>query len=320
MAVTLALALACASPAAAEGSTVGKLLGGAGKVKTALDAAGVTKRAVPVASAIGVFAAPFCFEVVRGPAGAVDGSGILRGICTVLIPTALVTYALLPLFPYEAPEPTGATVHHVDVTAYLLDFNTKSALTGAVARAPVGGLFGNVGYDVGYTYIHATNGGLGYAHATWQQTSLASSNYLIVSNSFVKLDAQVGFDLIRYLSGGSEESAWSKHTAFVRVGPSLFHDWIYSRDVGNQKEAANIENPLNNVVPLVTGLGFEVAAEAEYRFPDLNGWSLGGVHFSFERGVYPSIHFPKLTRGTAPSSRWSASTTCARAARTRGSA
>lgn len=299
MALTLALALAVASPAAADGLgdalSAGAKIGGRAAKEAGKGAHEQMKRSVPLGSALGVLAAPVCFEVVRGPIGAIDGSGIMRGLCTVMIPTALVTYALLPLFPFELPDVAeGATVHHVDITAYLLDFNTKSALTGSVARAPVGGLFGSMGYDLGYTYKDPTNGLIGYAHGTWQQTSLASSNYLIVSNSFVKLDAQVGFDLMRYLSGGSEDSAWARHTATVRVGPSLFHDWIYSRDVGNQKEAANIDNPLNNVVPLVTGLGYEVAAEAEVRFPKLGEYSLGGLRFVYERGSYPSINFPEL--------------------------
>ncbi len=159
-AATLALALAMASPAAADNATANKALGAAGKAQSALEAAGVVKRSVPMGAALGVLAAPLCFEVVRGPVGAIDGSGIFRGVCSVMIPFGLVTYALLPLIPYEAPEPSGATVHHVDVSAYLLDFNTKSALTGSVARAPVGGLFGNMGYDFGYTYIHPTNGAL----------------------------------------------------------------------------------------------------------------------------------------------------------------
>jgi hypothetical protein len=270
-------------------------------VKKAVDATGAYDRQVPLGAALGVLVVPLCFEVTRGPFGAVDGSGILRGVCDYLFtPMGLVAYALAPFIPYEAPstspgeEPPKPIVHALDVSAYLLDFKTKSAITGAPAREPVGGPFSNLGYDLAYTYTHPRNGLVGYAHATWQQTSLATSKYLIVSNEFLKLDAQVGFDLIRFLTGGDSTDPLERHAANVRIGPSLFHDWIYSRDVGNQKEAANVENPLNNAVPLVTGLGFEIAAELRYELPRVFDFPLGAFRFDFERGTYPSIRFPAL--------------------------
>jgi hypothetical protein len=271
--------------------------------KAALDATGVSSRQVPLGAALAILGAPVCFEVTRGPVGAIDGSGVFRGVCDYfLMPAALIGYAIAPLLPYEAstptpgeePPPPRPTVHALDVSAYLLDFRTKSALTGAPAREPVGGPFSNLGYDFAYTYTHPQNGLVGYAHATWQQTSLATSKYLIVSNEFLKLDAQIGFDLVRFLTGGDSTNPLEKHAASVRIGPSLFHDWIYSRDVGNPKEGANVENPLNNAVPLVTGLGYEVAAELRYELPHVLDVSLGSFRFDFERGVYPSIRFPAI--------------------------
>jgi hypothetical protein len=291
--IALALAMGLGAPSASADAA------NAANAKKVLDATGVYDRQVPLPAVLGVFAVPMCFEATRGPVGAVDGSGVFRGLCEyAIMPMGLAAYVLAPLLPteraHEDGDAPGPVVHAVDVSAYLLDFSTKSALTGAVTREPVGGLFANLGYDFAYTYTHPTNGLVGYAHTTWQQTSLATSKYLIVSNEFLKLDAQVGFDLIRFLTAGDTSNTLAKHAANVRIGPSLFHDWIYSRDVGNQKEAANVDNPLNNVVPLVTGLGYELAAELRYELPSVGAWSLGSLRFDFERGSYPSVRFPAL--------------------------
>lgn len=239
-----------------------------------------------------VFGLPFCFEMMRGTLGRADGTGIFGGACRyVLVPMAVAELVLAPFFTDVAGELKGPSVHHLDTSVYAIDYSKKSALTGSYARQPSGGFFNkNLGYDATYTYIHRRIGLLAYGHATLQQTSIASTDYLEVSSSFFKGDAQIGIDLIRLLSGGKKDSYWSQHIAFVRGGPSLFHTWVTSRDMGSPKEGAAVDNPLNNSVALVTGLGYEVAAEVDFRFPL---W-LGGFHFKFERGTYPSLGFPGL--------------------------
>jgi hypothetical protein len=182
----------------------------------------------------------------------------------------------------------GPAVHHWETSIYALDFEKKSALTGQLRREPSGlGL----GYDVGYTYVHPKVGIMGYGHATLQQTLVADDDWASVSNNFFKLDAQAGFDLFRLFAGGDPNSGWHKHRAYVRGGPSMFHDWVMLRDRGTDlRDRYGADNPLNEAAPLVTALGYELAAEVEFRFP----YGLGGVHFTFERGSYPSIDFPAL--------------------------
>jgi hypothetical protein len=180
----------------------------------------------------------------------------------------------------------------VDMSVYALNYSKRSALTGELQRQPSGSfLGGNLGYDLGYTYIHPTIGLIGYGHATLQQTTVAEASYVNVSNNFAKLDAQVGLDVVRLLSGGKKDSYWSQHLAFVRAGPSFFHDWIVLRDVSSRfTERSSVKNPLNESIGLVSALGYEIAAEVDFRFP----YGLGGIHLNFERGTYPSVKFPDL--------------------------
>jgi hypothetical protein len=187
----------------------------------------------------------------------------------------------------------GPSVHHLDVSFYALDYEKKSALTGTLNRTPQGSLFGNnLGYDVGYTYIHPRIGLIGYGHLTLQQTAIARTDYVAVSNQFFKLDGQIGMDFVRLASGGKKDSYWTQHSAFVRAGPSFFHDWINARDVGSSSDVRyTLANPLNQSIGLVSAVGYEIAAEVDFRFPLF----LGGVHFQFERGSYPSISFPTLS-------------------------
>ena len=267
-----------------------------GSVKSsqdALEALGVKRGAPsPLAAGAPLLALPFCFEMMRGTLGRADGTGALGAGCRYFfVPATVISMVLAPFFTEKTPELDGPSIHHFDSSVYALDYSKKSALTGSFARQPSGGFFNNnLGYDATYTYIHRTLGIVGYAHGTLQQTSIASTDFLEVSSSFFKGDAQIGLDLIRLLSGGKKNSYWSQHVAYVRGGPSFFHNWVTSRDVGSPKQGAAADNPLNNSVALVTGLGYEIAAEVDFRFPL---W-LGGVHFKFERGSYPALTFPAL--------------------------
>lgn len=274
-----------------------QLIGSIKGAQDALERAGL-KRKPPSAYAVvsPIVMMPLCFEMIRGTLGRVDGSGGFGAACTyVLLPLNVAMLVLAPFTSGETEEMKETSVHHLSTSVYALDYEKKSALTGTFNRAPSGGFLGyNLGYDVGYTYIHPTMGLVGYGHLTLQQSSMASTRYLQVSNSFFKGDAQVGLDLVRLLSGGRQDSYWAQHTAFARGGLSFFHDWIISRDVGTPEESAAVDNPLNNSIGLVTGVGYEIAAEVDFRFPDIHGWSTGGVHFKFERGSYPSLSFPAL--------------------------
>lgn len=272
------------------------LIGSITQAQDLLEQAGL-KRGPPNGFSIGysMLMLPLCFEMTRGTLGRVDGTGGFGVGCTYVI--APISVILLVLAPFnvmgesETPEMTGPSVHHIDASIYALDYSKKSALTGSFAREPSGGFLGNnLGYDLAYTYIHRKFGVIGYGAATLQQTSISSTRYLEVSSSFFKADVQTGLDVIRLLSGGDPSSFWSQHVAYLRGGPSFFHNWILSRDVGTPGAGAAVDNPLNNSVPLVTGLGYELAAEVDLRFP----YSLGGVHFKFERGTYPSLSFPEL--------------------------
>lgn len=238
---------------------------------------------------------PFCFEMSKGTLGRFDGNGLFGGTCKyLLVPVSAGLLVLAPFTGDDVEEKTDASVHHVTASIYALDYQKKSALTGTYHREPSGGFAGNnLGYDMGYTYVHPKLGFVGYGHVTLQQTSISSTRYLQVSSSFFKADVQAGWDLIRFATGG-KPGYWSQHTAFFRVGPSLFHNWVMSRDDGTPGAGAAIDNPLNNSIPLVTGVGYEVAAELDFRFPAIGGWSMGGVHFQVERGTYPSLSFPAL--------------------------
>lgn len=273
--------------------TIGSIKG----AQDALEKAGL-KRGPPALWGVAgpLFMMPLCFEMSRGTIGRVDGTGAFGAACTyALVPMSVLGLVIAPFFGGETEEMKGPSVHHLDVSVYALDYSKKSALTGTFRREPSGSFLGNnLGYDLGYTYIHPTVGIVGHGHLTLQQTSIASTQYLQVSSSFFKGDAQAGFDLVRFLSGGRKDSYWSQHTAFVRGGLSFFHSWILSRDVSAPGQGAAVDNPLNNSIPLVTGVGYEIAAELDFRFPAINGWSTGGVHFKFERGSYPGISFPDL--------------------------
>ncbi|HSN97522.1 MAG TPA: hypothetical protein VLS89_04455 [Candidatus Nanopelagicales bacterium] len=273
--------------------TIGSIKG----AQDALEKAGL-KRGPPnlYAATAPLFMMPFCFEMSRGTIGRVDGTGAFGAACTfVLVPLSVIGLVVAPFVGGKTEELTGPTVHHLDISVYALDYSKRSALTGSFNREPSGGFLGNnLGYDLGYTYIHPALGFVGHGHLTLQQTSIASTQYLQVSSSFFKGDAQAGFDLVRFLSGGRKDSYWSQHTAFVRGGLSFFHNWIMSRDVGAPGQGAAVDNPLNNSIPLVTGVGYELAAELDFRFPEVHGWSTGSVHFAFERGSYPVLSFPDL--------------------------
>lgn len=268
------------------------LIGSITQAQDLLEQVGL-KRGSPNGFAVGyaMFMLPLCFEMNRGTIGRVDGTGGFGALCTyVIAPLSVGMLVAAPFISDDTPEMTGPSVHHVDASVYALDYSKKSALTGSFAREPSGGFLGNnLGYDLAYTYIHPSLGIIGYGAGTLQQTSISSTRYLEVSSSFLKADLQTGIDVIRLLSGGSPGSYWSQHTAYVRAGPSYFHNWILSRDAEPGAGAA-IDNPLNNSVPLVTGFGYEIAAEADFRFP----YSLGGVHFKLERGTYPYLSFPEL--------------------------
>ncbi|AKT43806.1 hypothetical protein [Chondromyces crocatus] len=276
-----------------------QLIGSVKGAQDALEALGL-KRGAPNGFMIGypLVMMPLCFDASRGTIGRVDGTGFLGSLCNyVIVPISvglLVAGPFLSLWS-EEQELAGPTVHHIEASVYALDYSKKSALTGSLNREPSGGFLGNnLGYDFGYSYIHPTVGIVGYGHLTLQQTSISRTDFLQVSSSFFKADAQAGFDAIRFLSKGKKDSYWSQHTAFFRAGPSMFHNWILSRDVSAPGVGAAVDNPLNNSIGLVTGLGYELAAELDFRFPEVFGWSLGGVHFKFERGSYPALSFPDL--------------------------
>jgi hypothetical protein len=214
----------------------------------------------------------------------------LTGACQYFFqPMALAAVALSPFFPTQggAGELRGATTHHLTYNAYALDYEKKSALTGQAQRRTEG--FG-LGYDITYTYDHPKWGLMGYGNVTWQQSNIDKNEFVYITNYFTKLDAQAGLDFARLLATatGWEYLAWQR--MYVRGGPSLFHDFIRMGDHGSTYRVAYVDQ-LNEGAPLVTGLGYEVAAEVDFRFP----FDLGGVRFNFERGTYPSLNFADLT-------------------------
>ena len=265
---------------------------GVKKAQNKLEEAGL-KRGAPPAPLVGAaaFMMPTCFMVNYGN---FSPAALMGGPCKYFfVPGSLLLLVVAPFVGKPVEELEGPSAHHLDVSVYALDYTKKSALTGQLKRKPEGGILGNnLGYDVGYTYIHPRIGLIGYGHATLQQTTIAEADYLNVSNNFFKLDAQIGLDVVRLLANGDRTSAWHQHTFFFRAGPSFFYDWMVARDTsGERSERASVKNPLNQSIGLVSALGYEVGAEIDVRFP----WSLGGLHGSFERGSYPSIAFPQIT-------------------------
>lgn len=260
-----------------------------------IEAAGF-KRKKPPAGAMGgaMFFMSTCFMVNYGN----FNPAVLMGApCTYFfVPAAIAGLIIAPFVTGKEKEVKGPSVHHLDMSVYALDYTKTSALTGQLRRTPSGSYFGNnLGYDVGYTYIHPKYGVVAYAHGTLQQTTVAEATYLNVSNNFLKLDAQLGIDVVRLFSGGDPKSWWTQHTAFFRAGPSFFHDWVVARDTsGKLEDRSYVKNPLNQSIGLVSAGGYEIAAEVDFRFPEVRGWSLGGLHVQFERGSYPSIAFPQL--------------------------
>lgn len=258
-----------------------------------LEAVGL-KRGPPNAFAVGsaMFGLPFCFETNYGNLNGPQAPWLGPACTYFLVPASGLLLVLAPFISDKQPEMVGPSVHHLDLSVYALDYEKKSALTGNLNRAPEGSIFGNnLGYDLGYTYIHPTIGLIGYGHLTLQQTTIARGDFISVSNQFFKIDGQAGIDFVRLLSGGKKDSYWSQHSAFFRAGPSFFHDWIVSRDNASDNSVRyTLANPLNQSVGLVSAAGYEIAAEVDFRFPLF----LGGFHFQFERGSYPSISFPAL--------------------------
>lgn len=250
------------------------------------------KRGEPNAGLVGgaMFVMSSCFMVNYGN---FNPAALMGPPCKyVLTPLAVVGLVVAPFLGGSREEMKGPSVHHLDMSVYALDYSKKSALTGQLNRTPSGSfLGGNLGYDLAYMVVHPRYGILFRGAGTLQQTTIAEASYVNVSNNFAKLDAQLGVDLIRLLSGGDKSSYWSQHLAYVRFGPSFFHDWIVSRDVASKfTERSFVKNPLNQSIGLVSALGYEIAAELDFRFPLF----LGGLHLKFERGSYPSIKFPDL--------------------------
>lgn len=291
---------------AAEGKRASQLLGGVTAPKDGAELVGSMKGAQELLEKVGLkrgppnammvaggaIALPMCFFMNYGNLNGPHATYFGPGCRYFLVPVGAVMLVAAPFFGDKKEEMKGPSVHHLDVSVYALDYTKRSALTGALNRAPEGSLVGNnLGYDLGYTYIHPTWGLLAYGHTTLQQTTIATSDFVSVSNNFFKADAQIGLDAVRLLSGGKPDSYWTQHSAFFRAGPSYFHDWIVSRDVGSSSDVRyTLRNPLNQSIALVSAGGFELAAELDFRFP----LGLGGVHASLERGTYPSIAFPEL--------------------------
>ncbi|MBM4362436.1 MAG: hypothetical protein FJ104_07125, partial [Deltaproteobacteria bacterium] len=210
-----------------------------------------------------------------------------NGACQYLLaPAALIGFALGPLLSTETEEITGPTAHHLSYQGYALDYTKESALTGAAARTEGFGL----GYDITYSYDHPTLGLMAYGNFTWQQSELDANDFVYVTNYFVKTDAQVGLDLARLLATLTGSKYLAAQRMYGRIGPSLFHDWVRMGDHGSTGDIAYVDH-LNEGVALVTGLGYEAAAEIDFRFP----YDLGGLRFDFERGTYPSLNFPRAT-------------------------
>lgn len=218
-------------------------------------------------------------------------SGFCSGFLTVLEVAAVSLPILSPLLGGSEPELVGPSVHHLFASSYLLDYKKKSALTGSLQRPPEGL---GVGYDIQYTYDSPTWGLMGYGGLTVQESQIAEDEWALITNYFFKVDAQVGLDFARMLASatGSEYFSWQR--MYVRAGPSLFHDFIRLADRGTGDRAAIIDH-LNEGVALVTAVGYEVAAEIDFRFP----YDFGGVHLNFERGTYPSLSFPVVTPSEA---------------------
>ncbi len=250
------------------------------------------KRGEPNAGVVGgaMFVMSSCFMVNYGN---FNPAALMGPPCKyVLTPLAVLGLVVAPFVGGSREEMKGPSVHHLDMSVYALDYTKKSALTGQLNRTPSGSfLSGNLGYDLAYMYMHPRYGILVRGAGTLQQTTIAEASYVNVSNNFAKLDAQIGIDLIRLLSGGDKSSYWAQHLAYVRFGPSFFHDWIVARDVASKfTERSFVKNPLNQSIGLVSAVGYEIAAELDFRFPLF----LGGLHVKFERGSYPSIKFPDL--------------------------
>lgn len=263
-----------------DGST---FVGSVHKAQDAIEAAGAKRGPPnPLLAGFGFVSIASCNYVLRS-----SHQVALRYGCYALMPIGVIELALAPFVTEETSEMIGPSAHHVSMSMYALDFHKKSALTGQLRREPKGlGL----GYDFGYQYEHPRLGLVGYGHVTWQQTNVDSGKYVHVTNYFAKLDAQVGIDLARLASGGNPSSWFSSQRAYFRAGPSYFHDWIRLDDMGSGQQGLNNPLVITDSAPLVSAFGYELAAEVDIRFP----YWLGGLHFNFERGSYPSISFPAL--------------------------
>ncbi len=258
-----------------------------------LEAVGL-KRGPPSGAAVGfaMVAMPLCFFLNYGNLNG-PHANYLGPYCTYfLIPMSAVALVAAPFIGEDTSELDGPSFAQVDLSVYALDYEKKSALTGTLQRQPESGVIGsNLGYDAGLTLVTPKIGFLQYAHTTLQQTLVSESEFMRVSNNFFKADAQLGWDFAALLGGGDKQSWWTQQSIYVRGGGSFFHDWINSRDTGSKSDVRyTIDNPLNRSVALMTAWGYEVAAEADIRFP----FSLGGLHFKFERGTYPILSFPSL--------------------------
>jgi len=90
------------------------------------------KRGPPNAAATiaPLFGLPFCFEMMRGTLGRVDGTGAFGIGCRYfLVPGMALSMVLAPFFSDITGEMSGPSVHHFDSSVYAIDYSKRSALT-----------------------------------------------------------------------------------------------------------------------------------------------------------------------------------------------
>lgn len=209
-------------------------------------------------------------------------------ISAIGIPFAYLT----PFFAEKKPQPDIiATAVELDARVYLLTYDKKSPLTGSFKREPSGlGL----GYDFAARYSHPEYGFLAGGELTFQQSEIDGNDFVNVSGFFVKLDAKVGWDAARFLGWLADWDWLRRQRLAVRVGPSVFHNWVYMGEEGGLFSSRPRNARLNRGLGLATGLGYEVSAEASLDF----GW-VGGVRVMAQRGDYPSLSFPEVSGNDA---------------------
>lgn len=220
------------------------------------------------------------------------GTGIVFNMMFWLPAIGVPFMYLAPLWSERALQADVLTRSvELDARMYLLTYDKKSPLTGQLRREPNG--FG-LGYDFAGRYSHPEYGLIAGGELTFQQTEIDGNDWANVSGFFIKVDPKVGIDLAR-LVGWATDFTWLRRQRIsARVGPSLFHNWVYMGEEGGLFSTRPRDSRLNRGLGVASGTGYELVGEVAL---DL-GW-VGGIKVNAQRGVYPNLSFPEASGGDA---------------------